>query len=90
MSVDGLQRIAYRIRADERVVRQLQQFPEEVCREYPLSADELEALQTGDETALIELGLSPPMAARIAAIVRYWGPVPNAASFGIGWETAEV
>ncbi len=90
MSTEGLRSVSSRVRVDEAFCRQLNQFPDEVLQDYPLTDDEIWALQAGDADALTQLGLDPLHAIRTAACIRSWSPVANAVATGIAWEAASL
>jgi hypothetical protein len=46
------------------------EWPDELCRQYALSSDEVDALQSGDAAALVRLGVTPDVAAAAAAAIR--------------------
>jgi hypothetical protein len=65
-----LEAVVERLQADSRVYRLVLEWPDELCRQYALSSDEVEALQSADEAALVRLGVPPLAAAAAAAAIR--------------------
>jgi len=46
------------------------EWPDELCRQYALSSDEVDALQSGDADALVRLGIAPESARAAARAVK--------------------
>jgi len=65
-----LEVVVARLQADGRLYRLVLEWPDELCRQYALSSDEVEALQSGNPGALVRLGIAPDAAAAGAAAIR--------------------
>jgi hypothetical protein len=65
-----LQAVVARLHVDGRFYRLVLEWPDELCRQYALSSDEVDALQSADEAALVRLGLSAAEAAGAVAALR--------------------
>jgi len=65
-----LEAVVARLQSDGRFYRLVLEWPDELCRQYALSSDEVEALQSGDPAALEQLGVPPDAAEAAAAAIR--------------------
>jgi len=70
MTLQDLEVVVARLQADGRFYRLVLEWPDELCRQYALSSDEIDALQSGDADALVRLGIDATAAAAAANAVR--------------------
>ena len=68
--LDDLRAVAARLRTDARFYRLVLEWPDELCDQYALSADEIDALQAGDSESLHRLGLSSEEAHAVAQVMQ--------------------
>ena len=70
MTLSDLEAVVARLQADGRVCRLVLEWPDELCRQYALSSDEVDALQSGSPDALVHLGIAPDQARTAAEAVK--------------------
>jgi hypothetical protein len=68
--LDDLKAVAARLRADGRFYRLVLEWPDELCDQYALSSDEIDALQRGDRELLLRLGLSSDEAQAVEHVMQ--------------------
>lgn len=65
-----LEAVVARLQADGAFYRLVLEWPDELCRQYALSSDEVEALQAGEAAALVRLGIDASSAEAAARAIR--------------------
>jgi len=70
VTLADLEAVVARLQADGHFYRLVLEWPDEVCRHYALSSDEIEALQSGDAEALVRLGVARAEAAAAAKAIK--------------------
>ena len=70
MTLADLEAVVVRLQTDGQFYRLVLEWPDELCRLYALSSDEVDALQAGDATALVRLGITEEAANQAAQAVR--------------------
>jgi hypothetical protein len=70
VTLTDLEAVVARLQTDGRFYRLVLEWPDELCRHYALSSDEVDALQSGSPDALIHLGIPPDEAYAVARAVK--------------------
>jgi len=65
-----LEAVVARLQTDGQFYRLVLEWPDELCRQYALSSDEVDALQSGDPETLMRLGVAPDSARAAARAVK--------------------
>jgi hypothetical protein len=70
MTLADLEAVVLRLQTDGQFYRLVLEWPDELCRQYALSTDEVDALQAGDAVALVRLGIATEDAAAAAKAIK--------------------